>query len=200
MQAWKPLLLIVPAGVLLGALGGQFARPVMTQHPDDGLLQSLFGSHGGRSGTPVAEAPPEDASYYSGGYSYPPYLDDRMTGSDREITGWQGPSFAGWPEYKPAPMPSVAQLEAEVSARDAALGQRAAGEYEESTDEKSAAESAADAAGDAAANAADEARSTSMDGQSSAEGPKAAILSPPASPAAPSAEPRSANGNLPAIW
>lgn len=199
MQAWKPLLLIIPAGLLLGALGGQYARPVLTEHPDDGL-QSLFGSHGDRSGTPVADASPEDASYDSGGYSYPPYLDDRMTGSDREITGWQGPSFAGWPEYKPAPMPSVAQLEAEVSARDAALGRRALREYGEGTDDKSAAEAAADAAGDAAANAADQARTTSSDSQSPAEGSKAAVLSLPASSTAPSAEPRTADGNLPAIW
>jgi hypothetical protein len=197
VQAWKPLLLIVPAGLLLGALGGQYARPVMTQRPDDGLLQSLLGTRGERSGAAAAEAAPDDASYYSGEYSYPPYLDDRMGGQDREITGWQGPSFAGWPEYKPAPMPSVAQLEAEVAARDAALGQRASGEYREGRDDESAAEAAADAAGDAAANAADQARSTSIDSQSSAEDAKD---SPPASPAAPSAEPRTADGNLPAIW
>ena len=58
MQAWKPLLFIVPAGLLLGAIGGNYARPVLTQRVDDGSLQALFETRAQRYGTSAAAAAP----------------------------------------------------------------------------------------------------------------------------------------------
>jgi hypothetical protein len=199
VQAWKPLLIVIPAGLLLGAIGGQYARPVMTQHPD-ASLEALFESREQRYGTDTARAQPEDASYYSGEYSYPPYLDDRMMGDGREITGWQGPSFADWPEYTPAQMPSIAQLKAQLAARDAALGQRAWGGYGEDNADVSAAEAASAAAADAAANAADATQQSAVARQDPVDGPKVVVFSQADLPSEPSTEPRTPDGDLPAIW
>lgn len=193
MQAWKPLLIIVPTGLLLGVVGGHYAQPVMTQKADDGSLQASFETRAQRYGT-AEQAQPQDATYYSGGYSYPPYLDDRMMEGDREITGWQGPSFAGWPAYEPAPLPSAEELEAQVAARNAALDQRAWVQSGAGADDNSATEAAADGAADAGTNP-NEASPSPAD-SATVGGPKVVVLSP----SAPSAEPRTADGNLPAIW
>jgi hypothetical protein len=198
LQAWKPLLIVLPAGLMLGAIGGHYSRPVMTDPADESSQQSAFRSRAERNGSSGMQAQPADAEYYAGGYSYPPYLDDRMLGGDREITGWQGPSFADWPEYQPAATPSSAQVEAQLAARDAALGRRAWDSFG-TGDEQTAAEAAADAAADAAANAADGYRSGTFGGDGSANGPKAATL-PPSSGSTTSREPRTPDGNLPAIW
>ena len=193
MQAWKPLLFVVPAGLLLGAIGGNYARPVMTQRLDDSSLQALFETRAQRYGTQPTQAAPEDATYSSDQYSYPPYLDDRMLGGDREITGWQGATFANWPEYKP----SAAELEAQVAARDAALGQRAWAAAPTAAGDRTAAEAAAAAADDVAANAGDAAVSAGTDSQGTTTGPKVVVVSEAL--ATPS-EPRTADGKLPAIW
>jgi hypothetical protein len=198
VQAWKPLLIVVPAGLVLGAIGGQYARPVMTQHPDSSL-QALFESRAQRYGSEAVATEPQDASYYSGEYSYPPYLDDRMLGDGREITGWQGPTLDDWPEYRPAPMPSIAQLQAQLAARDAALGRRSWGGYGESAEDVSSAEAASDAAANAAANAADFAQ-PDFDGQDSPGGPKVVVVSQSAPSTGAAPEPRTPDGNLPAIW
>jgi hypothetical protein len=199
VQAWKPLLIVIPAGLLLGSIGGHYAQPVMTEHPDSSL-DALFQSRAERNGADAAAPQPQDASYYSGEYSYPPYLDDRMLGDGREITGWQGPSFADWPEYTPAPMPSVAQLQAQLAARDTALGQRAWGGYGETDEDVSAAEAASAAAADAAANAADIAQPHLSDQADSSTGPKVVVFSQATLPAGANGEPRTPDGGLPAIW
>jgi hypothetical protein len=185
MREWKPLLIVIPAGLVLGAVGGQYARPELIERAADPSLQSLFESRTQGNGTDSAPPELQDEVYYADQYSYPPYLDDRMLGSDREITGWQGPTFSDWAEYKPAPMPSVAQLQAQVAARDAALGKRAWGGYGEAPEDVSAAEAASEAAADASASA----------GQ-------AAQPSPANNPAvaATGDEPRTPDGDLPAIW
>jgi hypothetical protein len=200
VQAWKPLLLIVPAGLLLGAIGGNYARPVLTKRADDGSLQAMFETRSQRYGAPATQAAPEDATYYSGGYSYPPYLDNRMLGGDREITGWQGPSFADWPEYQPAPLPSAAEPEAQVAARDAALDQRALGSATAGTEDQTAAQAAAATAANVAANADAQSLPDRTDGEDVAMGPKVVIVSSTDPSAAPPSEPRTADGKLPAIW
>lgn len=199
MQAWKPLLIVLPSGLLLGAIGGHYARPVMIGRADDSALQSAFESRAQRYGTTGAQTPPDEGSYYSGGYSYPPYLDDRMLGDDREMTGWEGPSFADWPLYQPATTPSATQLEAQLAARDAALGRHA---WDNSTtgDEQTAAEAAADAAGNAAANAGDEYRSSTANDDGSSGAPKVIVISAAGTGSVSSAEPRTPDSNLPAIW
>ena len=197
MQAWKPLLIVLPTGLMLGAIGGQYARPVMTDQADESSLQSAFKSRAEHNRTSGNQAQPEDAEYYAGGYSYPPYLDDRMLGGDREITGWQGPSFADWPEYRPS-SPSAAQLEAQLAARDAALGRRAWDSFG-TGDEQTAAEAAADAAADAAANASATYRSGPFGGDGGVSGSKVAAL-PPSSGSTTSREPHTPDSNLPAIW
>jgi len=199
VQAWKPLLIVIPAGLLLGSIGGHYARPVMTEHPDTSL-DALFQSRAERNGADAAAPQPQDASYYSGAYSYPPYLDDRMLGGGREIVGWQGPRFSDSPEYKPAPMPSVAQLQAQLAARDAALGQRAWSGYGESDEDVSAAEAASAAAANAAANAADPAQPRFSDEADSPAGPKVVVFSHATPPAVANGEPSTPDGNLPAIW
>ena len=184
MQAWKPLLIIIPAGLVLGAVGGQYARPQLIERATDPSLQALFESRAQRYGGDSAQPQLRNEVYYAGQYSYPPYLDDRMMGGDREITGWQGPTFSDWPEYKPAPMPSVAQLQAQVAARDAALGRRAWGGYDEAPEDVSGAEAASQAAANAAASAAQAQPSAANNPAVAANGE----------------EPRTPDGDLPAIW
>jgi hypothetical protein len=196
MQVWRPLLIIVPAGLALGVVGGYYARPVMLERPVDGSLQALFETRAQRYGTSDLPTQPEDATYYSGGYSYPPYLDDSMTGDDKSVTGWQGPDFADWPEYKPAPMPTVAELKAQLAARDAALAQRAMSASDPNASDESATDVAAEGAGEAVVRAGDDPEAPDADTPQDTGHPKVVVLSP----AAPAAEPPTADGNLPAIW
>lgn len=185
MQAWKPLLIAIPAGLLLGIAGGHFAHPVMKERGDDGWLEAMFETRAARDGrTPVA--PPQEATYYVGGPSYDPSLKD-----DRNVTAWQGPDFSDWPEYKPAPMPTIAELEAEVAARDAALERHAtAGAATAVADEDPVADAAADAR-----RIANEMNATAANPPT----PQVADAAPAPDPA-PGTEPRSADGALPAIW
>jgi hypothetical protein len=171
----------------------------MTQRGGDGSLQSYFETRAQRYGISTSDPQYHDATYYSGGYSYPPYLDYAPRDNDDEgAVGWQGPDFANLPAYTPAPMPTIAQLEAEVAARDAALGRRAAATAETSADEQATADVVAQGAGDAATTA-DQTQPPDTD-TSAAEGhPKIVIVSQAAPPDTPSAEPRTADGTQ-AIW
>ena len=50
MQAWKPLVLIVPAGLILGMVGGELARPVMAQRVTDKPWPSMLQTRSDREG------------------------------------------------------------------------------------------------------------------------------------------------------
>lgn len=208
MQVWKPLLLIVPAGLVLGIVGAQYANPVIRQRGAGESWLDVFESRAQRYGAPPqAEAPPEQPTPYVGGSRYAPRFDDRA------VVGWQGPDFSGWPEYTPAPMPTIAELEAEVARRDAALDRRAAAAAPEDDSGQLAA-----AAADAAQVAADDPRAgdevaddagagrgaadrVAESGSDATGHPKIVTFGPMASAApGPAPEPRSVNGNLPATW
>ena len=195
VKLWKPLFFIIPAGLALGAIGGEYARPVMTQRGDDGSLRSHFETRTQRYGTSNSDPQYEDATYYTGGYSYPPDLDYAPRDDDNTVVGWQSAEFADWSDYTPAPMPTIAQLEAEVAARDAALQQRAAAAAPSSTTDEATSGVAA-GAGDAVTEP-DDAQPAALD---SSEGhPKVIVISQAAPPAELSPEPKTADGN-PALW
>lgn len=101
MRAWKALLLIVPAGVALGAVGGNLARPVMTQ-PAAEPWQARFETRAERYGA-VQSYPelPQGPPAYVGGYSYPPDTSD----------GPRDDGDGGW-AYADAPLPTIAELDA----------------------------------------------------------------------------------------
>lgn len=187
MQAWKPLLIVIPAGLVLGVVGGHYARPVMTQRGAEDASQPFVETRSQRSGTATAEAPSETV-YYSGGYSYPPYLDDSSFAAEPR------PDFADWPEYEPAPMPTIAELKAGLAARDAALDQLATAEPIAGPQDQAAAGDATDVG-----TAAGPPRPIATDPRVAVH-PKLAALAPGQSAVAASPEPRTAGGALPAIW
>lgn len=100
MQPWKPLLLIVPAGLALGTIGGHLARPVMQERAAE-PWQSMFGSRTASGG--VAEYPvqPDGPMTYVGGYSYAPDMNDDSL-----------PDYAADWTYADVQLPSVAELDA----------------------------------------------------------------------------------------
>jgi hypothetical protein len=198
VKVWKPLIFIIPAGLALGAIGGEYARPVMTQRGDDGSPQSYFETRAQRYGSATSDPQYQDATYYSGGYSYPPYLDYVPRDDDKAAVGWQSPDFANLPAYTPTPMPTIAQLEAEVAARDAALGQRATATAETSADDQATADVAAEGAGDAVTTA-DQTQPADADTSATEGHPKIVIVSQAAPPDTPSVEPKTADGTQ-AIW
>jgi hypothetical protein len=51
VQVLEALFFVVPASLVLGAIGGEYARPVMTRKDDDSLLQSYFETRAQRDGT-----------------------------------------------------------------------------------------------------------------------------------------------------
>ena len=183
MRAWKRLLIIVPAGLTLGAIAGQYAHPVLATR-DDGSSSSIFKSRAEREGLPPGSEPAVDVQPYVGGYSYPPYLDDTSE------TAIQGPDFADWPKYTPARMPTIDELEAQLAARDAALGKRA----------DSGGDLTADSPAEIAGNAADDTAGNVQLAENDPSTSEAAATTARMPPAQPSAEPRSADGALPAIW
>lgn len=186
MQVWKPLLAILPAGLVLGMIGGHYARPVVQQRPGEDAVSKLFGDRSAGANTAAIAPDPSYPAYdVAGPDSVPAFADD-----DREITGWQGPDFKNWPAYTPAPMPTIAQLQAETAARDAALDRHAYGQSTSSRDGESAA--------DAAENAADDAASRFESPDTSGKPRPQDFPSP--SPGPQTAEPRTADGKLPAIW
>jgi hypothetical protein len=121
---WKPLLIVVPAGLVLGSIGGHWARPVMTQRAGDSAAQSMFQTRAdryGRSGAYPKQA--EGPVPYDGGYSYAPDW------AVQAASTWTPPDYD---HYADAPLPTLAQLDAhqaalladpEVQFRSAAPGQ-----------------------------------------------------------------------------
>ena len=74
MQPWKPLLAILPAGLLVGLVGGQASRPVMLIEDERPWPRSVREKAGE---TEQWQPAYDDASFnfYSRGYSYRPDLD-----------------------------------------------------------------------------------------------------------------------------
>jgi hypothetical protein len=101
VRFWKPLLIILPAGLLLGMAMGQSARPVMTQRVGDEPWQAMFHSRAERDGSGPAYPSQIDGPAYDGGYSYAPaWVTD---------ASWTPPDYA---QYADIPLPTVAQLDA----------------------------------------------------------------------------------------
>lgn len=73
MQPWKPLLAILPAGLLLGIVGGQASRPVMLIEDERPWPQSVRE----KARETEVRQPAYDGgfNFYSRGYSYRPDLD-----------------------------------------------------------------------------------------------------------------------------
>ncbi len=100
MQMWKPLALIVPAGLVLGMIGGHLARPVMQDRAVE-PWQSIFGTRAQQYGTADYPVQPQGPMTYVGGYSYPP-----------EPSDWSKPyDEAEWNDSR-APLPAIAELDA----------------------------------------------------------------------------------------
>jgi len=198
MKAWERLLIIIPAGLALGAVGGHLASPVLVQRGDDGSWRTMFETRAQRYGTTTPQAPLTDATYYSDSYSYPPYLDDTADDS-RSITGWQGPSFDNWPGYTPAPMPTIAELKAQVAARNAVIASEAMSAADALPNDEAADDLAAKGAGEAVSSD-DDAPPTESDGAMDTPHPKIVVFPrATAAPAVASAEPPAADGT-PALW
>jgi len=108
MPLWKPLLVILPAGLALGAVGGHLARPEMQQRAVDGPWPSIFQARADREGSSSGyPAQPQDGLAYVGGYSYPPYL-------ARTDAGWSPPA-EDWASAE-RPLPTLAELDARQAA------------------------------------------------------------------------------------
>jgi hypothetical protein len=100
MELWKPLALIVPAGLLLGMIGGKLAHPVMQQRAVE-PWQSIFGARAQPYGATDYPVQPEGPMTYVGGYSYPP-----------DTGEWSRPyDKADW-TYADVPLPTIAELDA----------------------------------------------------------------------------------------
>jgi len=112
MPMWKPLLLIAPAGLFLGAIGGQMARPVLTQRESDDALQAMFQTRAERYGLDSSSPTQADGTTpYDGGYSYVP---DWAT---RTNANWSPPGEDAWSySYAAAPLPTLARLDARQAA------------------------------------------------------------------------------------
>jgi hypothetical protein len=100
MQPWKPLLLIAPAGLLLGMAGGKLANPVIQERSVE-PWQSVFGNRTQQEGSANYPIQPEGPMTYVGGYSYPPDMGDFMKPYDE----------ADW-TYANVPLPTIAELDA----------------------------------------------------------------------------------------
>jgi hypothetical protein len=171
MRLWQRLAIIVPAGLLLGMAGGQFARPVMTQRLGDEPWQAMFQTRGDRYGVSSDyPAQPDGPMTYDGGYSYAP----AWTAS----TDWSPPDYDG---YADIPLPTLAELDA----RQAALLADPETQFAVAPPA-----GAIEQAGDDAATAAEHARQA-------AAAPAASVAA--ADPADLAPEPRTADGQ-PAIW
>jgi len=171
MPLWKPLLAIVPAGLVLGMIGGHLARPEMTQRIGGEPWQSMFRSGDGQPAAYPAQ--PQGELAYVGGYSYPPDL--ATTDAD-----WSPPAEDRWASAD-APLPTLAQLDA----RQAALLADPDVEF------------AVHPPADEAERAADAARATAGDARQQSEQPRAQVAA--TEPLEVGPEPRKADGE-PAIW
>jgi hypothetical protein len=112
MPLWKPLLLITPAGLVLGMIGGHWAQPVLAERASDATLQAMFQTRAERYGLdPSASKQTADVTYYDGGYSYAPDW------AARTDVNWSPPHEDAWSySYAAAPLPTVAQLDARQAA------------------------------------------------------------------------------------
>ena len=108
---WKPMLMIVPAGLALGMIGGNLAHPVMQQRPGDAAVQALFQTRADRYGlsSSYPEQPQGDLPYV-GGYSYAP------TWARNSLQGWSPPYDDREWAYSDLPLPKVAELDARQAA------------------------------------------------------------------------------------
>jgi hypothetical protein len=159
MELWKPLVLIVPAGLVLGMIGGQLARPVMQQRAAE-PWPSIFGARAEHDGAADYPVQPEGPMTYVGGYSYPPATSD-----------WSSQDDSGQWAYADVPLPTVAELDA----RQAELLADPDVEFAVSPPSAREIEQAAE--------------------QRSEPAPQVALA-----PADVGPEPRTAEGELPAIW
>ena len=172
MRLWQRMLIIVPAGLLLGMAGGQFAQPVMTQRVGDEPWQSMFQTRADRDGASTEyPAQAEGPMTYDGGYSYAP----AWASNDN----WSPPDYY---HYADAPLPTVAELDA----RQAALLADPEKQFAVATPPPNAVELAANDAEAAAEQA-----------RQSAAAPAASVAA--ADPADLAPEPHTADGQ-PAIW
>lgn len=169
MPLWKPMLLIVPAGLALGAIGGNLAHPVMQERAGDHAAQAMFRNRADRYALPNSYPDPsQDGLPYVGGYSYAPFEPD-------PTQGWSPPYDDREWAYSDLPLPRIAELDA----RQAALLADPDVEFS-ATPPMAKADPPADSA------------------PSSAETSTADAT--PAAPVDSGPEPRSADGQLPAIW
>lgn len=109
MELWKALVLLAPAGLALGAVGGHMARPVLAQRvSDDDPVQAMFARRADRyssaSDYPRQIEGPMD---YVGGYSYAPDESARLRAD------WTPPDYYHFPDM---PLPTIAELEARQAA------------------------------------------------------------------------------------
>lgn len=100
MQLWKPLALIVPAGLVLGMIGGHLARPEMQARVTQ-PWQSVIGTRAQQYGSADYPVQLQGPMTYVGGYSYPPDASDRSQPYDR----------AG-ATYADAQLPTISELDA----------------------------------------------------------------------------------------
>jgi hypothetical protein len=167
---WKPLLIIAPAGLMLGTIGGQMAKPVMLQRTGDDPVQAMFQSRANLYGHANSyPAQTEGPMTYDGGYSYAPDYADTAA-------GWTAPDYY---HFADVPLPTSAQLDA----HDAALLADPEVQYRSYPAETLASET-------------EETTSPVQDGwqpgvEPSASGSGQVALAP---------EPRTDDGALPAIW
>lgn len=175
--AAKFIVATIGGGLLLGAVGGHLANPVMQQRGGDEPWRQMLEPDTAPDyrGDLLVEAPPRDLMPYGGSYSYAPAF------ADEPIGAWPDPyAEAEWLEYESWPEPpTIAELDArwEAEALESQVYARTV-EFPQTPSVESA------AAG--AEQAADEARSAA-EAETEDDG------SLPA-------EPRIARGELPAIW
>lgn len=106
MQAWKPLLLILPAGLLLGMIGGRYAHPVMQQRGGDEPWRQMLEPNIRPSNPRImVENPPIDPMPYGPSSSF----------AEQATVEWPDP-YAGtrWDPASAEPLPSVAELDAQL--------------------------------------------------------------------------------------
>ena len=100
MELWKPLALIVPAGLVLGMIGGHLARPVIQERAVE-PWQSIFGTRAQQYGSTDYPVQPQGPMTYVGGFSYPPDTND-----------WSRPYHEPDRAYASVPLPTIAELDA----------------------------------------------------------------------------------------
>jgi hypothetical protein len=101
MKLWQRLLIIVPAGFVLGMVGSRFAQPVMNQRVGDRPSQAALQTTADRDGAPSGyPARTDGATAYEGGYGPAPAWAARGDGA------------AGQTPYSDVSMPTLAELDA----------------------------------------------------------------------------------------